>query len=40
MTGEGTLKTKVMDVQTVSTALSEENPLADEQCVKVRRGWR
>lgn len=39
MTGEWTPKTKAMDVQTVSTALSEENRLADEQCAKVRRGW-
>ncbi|KAK7811387.1 hypothetical protein U0070_002320 [Myodes glareolus] len=26
-----------MDVQTVSSALSEENPLADEQCVKLEK---
>lgn len=39
MTDEWTLKTKAMDIQTVSTALSEETCLVDnEECIKVGRG--
>ncbi|XP_005074923.1 IQ domain-containing protein F6 [Mesocricetus auratus] len=38
MTDEWTLKTKAMDIQTVSTALSEETCLVDnEECIKLEK---